>query len=207
MRITEYFIRRPVAGIVLSLLIFLCGLLCVFFLPVRLHPLVYYPIVTVNTNYPGASAITMENSITTPLELSIASIADISYVQSTSTNGSSVINVHFRLGTNIDKAMLNVMNSTARANKYLPQMSQQPIVSKVDSSLYSLLQLSVISPKTPPLELTRMINRVTLPSLLLLKGVGDVYQQGGAQPEILIRLNPLAMLANKVTVADVTRSL
>lgn len=203
MRITEYFIKRPVAAITLNLLILLGGILCAFHLPFRLHPLIVIPSIYVNVDYPGASAKTVESFVTAPLERAISGISNIDYVTSASWIGSSEITVYFDLNENMNTAYLGVLNAVANAQAHLPQNAHPPVVQKNNLSMFSVMTLSVTNTTVSPLDLTNHINNITVPTLQNIQGVGGAFVNSAAKPQVWLMLNPKLMAANNITAEDV----
>ena len=116
------FIDRPVLSTVISIIIVILGVLGLISLPVSQYPEIAPPTVTVAANYQGASAEVVMNSVVIPLEEQINGVEDMTYMTSTSNNdGSAVINIYFKLGTNPDLAAVNVQNRVSRATPLLPQ--------------------------------------------------------------------------------------
>src|SRR5512137_104201 len=130
MLLSDVSIKRPVVALVASILIVLIGLLSFAQLPVREYPLIDSPVVTVSTNYPGASAEVVESKITEPLEKEIASIDGIRVIRSTSAEEYSQISVEFNLSRNIDEAANDVRDRVSRAQGRLPPEVDNVRVSK-----------------------------------------------------------------------------
>src|SRR5579875_748631 len=101
--IANVFIKRPITAIVIAIIITLLGVLSILSLPISQYPDITPPVVTVSANYTGADAQTVEQTVTTPIETQVNGTPGMEYMQSTSTSsGTSSINVTFNLGTNVD---------------------------------------------------------------------------------------------------------
>jgi len=139
MNISELSIRRPVLTFVMNILILLFGYIGFTFLGVRDYPAIDPPIINVSTSYAGANADIIESQITEQLEKTINGIAGIKNISSTSSVGSSNINVEFDLGIDLEAAANDVRDKVSQAQRSLPQdLTSPPVVSK-NSKLGPLL--------------------------------------------------------------------
>ena len=130
MNFTTYFIKHPVISLVLNGMIVLVGALCLSLLSVREYPTITFPTIMVKTTYPNASAELIETSVTNILEDNLAGVAGLDVINSTSQQGSCMIEMHFQLGTNIDHAMTNVRDAVSLARGQLPQQVNEPIIER-----------------------------------------------------------------------------
>ena len=130
MNFTTYFIKHPVISWVLNGMIVLVGALCLSLLSVREYPTITFPTIMVKTTYPNASAELIETSVTNILEDNLAGVAGLDVINSTSQQGSCMIEMHFQLGTNIDQAMTNVRDAVGLARGQLPQQVNEPIIER-----------------------------------------------------------------------------
>src|SRR6195952_1974828 len=121
MNISELSLRRPVLAIVLNIVIIVFGVIGFNFLGVRDYPAIDPPNVSVRTTYSGANADIIETQITEPLEKSINGIAGIKNITSSSSVGSSSINIEFELGTDLEAATNDVRDKVSQASRSLPQ--------------------------------------------------------------------------------------
>src|SRR6201996_2717283 len=122
MNISHFFIKRPVFAGVLSLAIFLIGLIALFNLPVSEYPEVVPPTVVVRAQYPGANPKTIAETVASPLEQSINGVEDSLYMFSQATpDGVMNLTITFKLGTDVDKAQVQVQNRVAQALPKLPE--------------------------------------------------------------------------------------
>ena len=116
-----FFIKRPVFAMVISLLIILAGVISIYLLPVQEYPDVAPPTVVVSATYTGANAYTVEEAVTRPLEDRINGVQGMIYMQSSSTSaGTSSINVYFEPGYDLDIAAVDVQNKVSMATPQLP---------------------------------------------------------------------------------------
>ncbi|MGO2416059.1 MAG: efflux RND transporter permease subunit, partial [Cobetia crustatorum] len=122
MNISSFFIKRPVFAAVLSILIVISGMLSLFQLPISEYPEVVPPTVVVRANYPGANPEVIGSTVATPLEQEITGVESMLYMDSQATaDGNLTLTVTFALGTDLDKAQVQVQNRVARATPRLPQ--------------------------------------------------------------------------------------
>ena len=133
MMISDLAVRRPVFAAVAAIALCVIGLAAFFFLPVRELPDVDPPVVSVSTNYPGASAEVIESRITEPVEQQVAGIQGIERITSSSRDGRSSVNIEFSLDRNIDDAANDVRDRVSRVVGNLPDQADPPEVSKADS--------------------------------------------------------------------------
>ena len=120
--ISKTFIHRPKFAFVISIIISLAGLIAMGLLPVNMYPEITPPQVQISAVYPGASAQVVEESVIRPIEEQVNGVEDMMYIDSSaSNNGSAVITVYFKVGTDGDIAQVNVQNRVALAEPFLPQ--------------------------------------------------------------------------------------
>jgi multidrug efflux pump len=178
MLISELCIRRPVFATVLSLIVVLIGAVSFTKLSVREYPRIDTPVVTVQTNYTGASAEVIETQITKPLEDSIAGIDSVDVITSISRAEQSQITVTFRLEKDADAAAADVRDRVARARAKLPRGVEEPVISKVEADANPIIWLAFSSPSRSALEVSDIANRLVKPRLQVLPGAADVRING-----------------------------
>ena len=134
--ISKTFINRPKFAFVISIVITLAGLIAMSVLPVNMYPEITPPQVQITAIYPGASAQVVEESVIRPIEEQVNGVEDMMYIESSaSNNGSAVITVFFKVGTDGDIAQVNVQNRVALATSSLPsEVTRQGVDVKKQSS-------------------------------------------------------------------------
>ena len=142
MILSDLSVRRPVACVVLSLLIVTVGLLSFRGLPVREFPNIDAPVVSVTTRYPGAAAEVVETQITDPLEEQLSAIDGVRLMRSDSTEERSTITLEFNLGRDVDAAANDVRDRVGRALERLPDEVDPPEVAKADADDDPVIVLS-----------------------------------------------------------------
>lgn len=204
MSFTEFCIKRPVFTTVLSLILIVIGILGFLRVPVRGFPRINSPVISITTNYSGASARIIESQITMPIENDVIGTSGLKYMHSYSRAGSSHVVLYFNLHENIDTALNDVRDRLSKISQQLPEGTDPPIVQKSDPNSVQLMVVSVTNPNMTPMELTDYINRNMLPSLEEQLGVSNIELYNARDFSMKILLNPSKMAAHQVTVNDMT---
>ncbi|HSZ79897.1 MAG TPA: multidrug efflux RND transporter permease subunit [Chthoniobacterales bacterium] len=206
MNISRFFIGRPIFACVLSLLILLLGLIALKFLPVTEYPEVVPPTVIVRATYPGANPKTIAETVSSPLEQVITGVENGIYMSSqATTDGVMTLTVTFKLGTDLDKAQVQVQNRVAQALPKLPTEVQRLGVTTLKSSPDLTMVVHLFSP-TGVYDDIYVRNYATLQVkdvLARLPGVGQVQIFGSGDYAMRIWLNPEKLEARGLTAADV----
>src|SRR3989344_7675083 len=163
MSLTELFIRRAAFTIVLSLIITIVGLISYSHLSVHWIPNINPPIVSIETDYPGASASLIENEITTPLEAGLSGVDGIQTISSHSKQGKSEITITFKLGLNINTAVEDVRSALQLVSDALPKEAKQPIVAKMDPNSEPVLYVAFSDPNRSAKEITDYVKQFIMP--------------------------------------------
>src|SRR6267154_1683470 len=208
MNISELSLRRPVLAFVMSIVLVLFGLIGFKFLGVRDYPAIDPPNVNVQTTYSGANADSVESQITEPLEKSINGIAGIRNISSTSSTGTSRINVEFDLGVDLEAAANDVRDKVSQARGSLPlDLTLPPVVSKADANSDAIISMTVQSSTKNPLQLTEYATNVLVERLQTIKGVSSVQIWGEKKFAMRIWLDPSKLSAYNLTALDVQNAL
>jgi hydrophobe/amphiphile efflux-1 (HAE1) family protein len=205
---SRFFIDRPIFAAVLSVFIVLAGLAAMRVLPVAQYPEIAPPVVTVRAVYPGASAQVLEQTVAAPLENQINGVESMIYMSSTSTSQGVVeIQVTFDIGTDADKAALNVNNRVKQAEPRLPlEVRRQGVTVEKGSSAF-LQVLAFYSPEARYDDVF-ISNYVTMNVLDLLKrvpGTTNVQIFGAKDYAMRIWVQPDRMTQHRLTAADLIR--
>ncbi|MFW5761403.1 MAG: efflux RND transporter permease subunit, partial [Cyclobacteriaceae bacterium] len=147
-------VKRPVLAIVMSIVIIIFGIIGFTYLGVREYPSVDPPIISVSTNYTGASADIIETQISEPLEESINGIAGIKNLTSVSRDGRNTITVEFELEVDLEAAANDVRDRVSRALSNLPPDADPPVVSKQEADNFPIVFLGIESSQRSLLDLT-----------------------------------------------------
>lgn len=208
MNISELSLRRPVLAIVMNILIVVFGLIGFSYLGVRDYPAIDPPNISVRTSYPGANADIIETQITEPLEKAINGIAGIKNITSSSSNGSSNINVEFNLGEDLEAAANDVRDKVSQATRSLPSdLDAPPVVSKADASSDAILSMTVQSNTRNQLEMTEYANNVLVERLQTIPGVSGIQIWGEKRYAMRIWIDPAKLTALNLTANDVQAAL
>lgn len=207
MWLSDTSVKRPVLAMVINLLIITFGLMAFNFLNLREYPDVNPPIVSVDTDYPGASAAIVETRITQIIEDRISGIAGIRSITSRSSNGRSSISIEFSSDRDIDAAANDVRDRVSRVLDNLPDDVDPPEVSKADSDDNVIIWFNLSSDTLNTLELTDYGSRYIEDRFASLDGVARVRLGGGSRYAMRIELNHDAMAARSITVTDIERAL
>jgi multidrug efflux pump len=207
MTLSDLSVRRPVLATVFSLIIIAFGLIAFTRLPLRELPDVDRPVVSVNANYPGASAQVVENQITRVIEDQLSGIDGIDVINSTSRDGRASINIEFTLERDLEDATNDVRNAVSRARGQLPADIDEPIIRKADADADAIIWFSLQSTSLDRMALTDYADRYIVDRLAVLNGVANVQIGGGFRRALRIWLDTNAMAARGITVQDVEGAL
>ena len=143
----DFFIRRPIVAIVISIFIVLLGLNSLRGLSFEQYPFLAPPMIRVTANYPGASSVAVEQSLATPIEQEVNGVESMVYMKSSNTSdGRMQLDVNFQVGTNQDIANVLTQNRVSTANARLPQEVTQQGVTVKKQSPSILMLISLFSP-------------------------------------------------------------
>lgn len=207
MVISDLCIRRPVFATVLSLLLILVGVVSYNRLTVREYPKIDEPVVTVETNYPGASSEIMESQITKVLEESLAGIEGIEVLSSVSRQERSQISIRFKLSRDPDDAAADVRDRVGRIRKLLPQEVDEPIIAKVEADAQPIIYLAFSSSEYSAMEISDYANRYVKDRIQNLQGVSNVTIFGERRMSMRLWLKPERLAAYSLTPADIEDAL
>jgi multidrug efflux pump len=201
----KFFIDRPIFAWVLSLLIMLGGVLAIMHLPVAQYPTVAPPSIAINANYAGASAETVQDTVTSVIEQQMNGIDNLLYMSSSSSaSGQSTVTLYFNSGTDPDIAQVQVQNKLQLAIPNLPQTVQQQGITVVKSTRNFLMffALSSTNKDVSDIALGNFISSSVLDPLRRVTGVGEA-DLFGTQYAMRIWLNPDQLESFNLTANDV----
>ena len=205
----RFFINRPIFAWVIAILIMLTGLLAIKTLPVSQYPAIAPPQITINASYPGASAQTVQDTVTQVVEQKLNGIDNLIFMSSTSdSSGAVAINLTFKAGTDPNIAQVQVQNKLQLATPLLPQIVQKQGVSVVKSTRNFLIFVGLVSEdgSMDRNGLTDYLVSNVQDIVSRLQGVGEL-QVFGSQNAMRIWLDPGKLNNYRMTTGDVTAAL
>jgi hydrophobe/amphiphile efflux-1 (HAE1) family protein len=203
---SRFFIDRPIFAWVLAIVVMLAGALAIRELPVSQYPSIAPPQISINANYPGASAKTLEDTVTQVIEQKLKGLDGLTYMSSTSdSQGNASITLTFVAGTDPDIAQVQVQNKLQAATPLLPQEVQRQGVQVVKSTINFLMVAGFVSEdgKLSQSDISDYVSANIVDPLSRVEGVGEV-QLFGAQYAMRIWLNPTQLTQYGLTPADVS---
>jgi multidrug efflux pump len=201
----RFFIDRPIFAWVIAIIIMLAGILAITQLPVSRYPSIAPPSVTISASYPGASAQSVENSVTQIIEQSMTGLDGLDYLASTSdANGSVSVTLTFKTGTDADIAQVQVQNKLQRATALLPQVVQQQGIGVTKASAGFLQVLGFVSEDGSMSrgDIADYVSSNVVDPLSRVPGVGSVQVFGGKYA-MRIWLDPGKLNTYRMAPADV----
>ncbi|MGH8138857.1 MAG: efflux RND transporter permease subunit, partial [Steroidobacteraceae bacterium] len=210
MKLSNFFIDRPIFAAVLSAFITIGGAIALFKLPISEYPEVVPPSVVVRATYPGGNPKVVADTVAAPLEQQIVGVEDMMYMSSTSTtDGSLYLTVTFRQGADIDRAQVQVQNRVSQALPRLPEEVRNLGVTTIKSSPNLTLVVHLTSPDGR-YDAQYLRNYATLnvrDVLARISGAGDVQLFGGGDYAMRVWLDPQKLAARNLTAGDVVDSI
>src|SRR5665647_1484476 len=175
MVLSDLAVRRPVFALVVAMILCIVGLVSFTRLPLRELPNVDPPVVSISTNYTGASAEVIETRITQPIERQVSGIQGIDRLQSTSRDGRSQIQIQFTLDRNLEEAANDVRDRVSRVISQLPpDLTQAPTVAKANADGDPIMTIMMGSTTMNRMQMTDYIVRYLQPRLATVDGVANV---------------------------------
>ena len=208
MNLSEPFVKRPIATVLLTIGIALAGIGAFFVLPVSPLPQVDYPTISVSASLPGASPETMATSVATPLERRLGVISGVNEMTSSSSTGSARINLQFDLNRKIDSAAREVQAAIAASRVDLPAtLRSNPTYRKANPSDAPVIILALTSKTRTPGQIYDAVSNLVQQKVAQVKGVGDVELGGGSLPAVRVELLPYQLNHYGVSMDDVRAAL
>jgi len=210
MNFSDFFIKRPIFAGVLSIAIFIIGLLAMFKLPIAEYPEVVPPTIVVKATYPGANPKTIAETVASPLEQAINGVEGSLYIFSQATgDGVLTTTVTFKLGTDPDEAQVQVQNRVAQALPKLPEEVRTLGVTTTKQSPDLTMVVHLFSPdgRYDDVYLRNYATLQVKDALARIPGAGDVELFGSGDYAMRIWLNPEKIAARNLTASDVVNAI
>jgi multidrug efflux pump len=210
MDFAQFFVRRPIFAAVLSTIVFLAGALSLRLLPISEYPEVVPPTVVVRATYPGANPQAIAETVAAPLEQSINGVEGLLYTSSQSTaDGLMTMTATFALGTDLDKAQVQVQNRVAQTLPKLPEVTQRLGVTTEKTTPDLTLLVHLLSPddRYDMLYLANYAQLHVRDELARIDGVGDARIFGAGDYAMRVWLDPDKIAALNLTASDVVRAI
>ncbi|MDO9116155.1 MAG: efflux RND transporter permease subunit [Polaromonas sp.] len=208
MNLSEPFVRRPVATVLLTIGLALGGIGAFFVLPVSPLPQVDFPTISVSASLPGASPSTMASSVATPLERRLGTIAGVNEMTSSSGTGSTRISLQFDLNRKIDAAAREVQAAINASRVDLPAtLRSNPTYRKANPAAAPVIILALTSKTRSPGQIYDEVSNLVQQKIAQVPGVGDVELGGGSLPAVRVDLLPFALNRYGVSMEDVRAAL
>ncbi len=204
MNVSAPFIRRPVATILLTVGVALCGLVAFDLLPVAPLPRIDVPAIFVSAQLPGASPEVMAATVATPLERHLGAIADVDDMTSSSSVGSSNIQLTFGVDRDIDGAARDVQAAIVASHTDLPtSLTHNPSYRKLNSASFPVMAIAMTSDVLTQGQIFDAADAVISQRLSQIQGVGGVNVNGSALPAVRVEINPQSLSKYGIGLQDV----
>jgi len=206
----EFFVRRPIVAIVLSIFIVLIGLLALKSVPISQYPEITPPTIKINTSFVGANAVNVEQGVAASIEQKINGVEEMIYMKSTNaSDGNLSLDVSFKVGTNLDNANMLTQNRVSQATPFMPPSVKQFGITTKKSLTFPLLVVSLTSGNTA-YDDRFLANYATInlvDAISRISGVGEVKLLGSSDYAMRIWVKPDIMSKLDITVEDITKAL
>jgi HAE1 family hydrophobic/amphiphilic exporter-1 len=204
--VTGLFVSRPVLAIVLNLLIVVAGVAALSGVEVRELPNIDRPVITVRTNYTGASPETIDKEITAIIEGAVSRTPGVVSIASQSRQGQSQVTIEFDQSADVDVAANDVRDAIGSIAT-LPDDADPPTIVKADANADPIIRVFATSKTLPIQELTRLVNDRIVDRIAAVEGVADVQLNGDRVPQVTVNIDPDALAARNLTVEDLVTAL
>jgi HAE1 family hydrophobic/amphiphilic exporter-1 len=208
MNISELFIKRPVMTTLVMAGALLFGLVAYTRLPVSDLPNVDFPTISVSANLPGANAETMASAVATPLERQFSTIAGLSTMSSSSSQGRTSITLQFDLNRNLDAAAQDVQAAIAASLRRLPaNMPTPPSYRKVNPAASPILYIALTSPTVPLYDLDEYAETMLAEKISTVSGVAQVQVYGSQKYAVRVQLDPSLLASRGIGLDEVQNAI
>ncbi|GGE21147.1 multidrug transporter AcrB [Primorskyibacter flagellatus] len=204
---TGLFVRRPILAFVISSLIVIAGLAGLAGVEIRELPDVDRPVVTVTTNYAGASPETIDQEITARVEGAVGRVSGIRSISSQSRYGRSRVTLEFNDDVDLDVAATDARDAMARIANQLPEDADTPQIIKADANAQPVIRVAVTSASRSPQDLTQIVEDRIEDRLISVDGVADLQVYGNRQPIFRVDIDQRKLAARGLTLGNLRTAL
>lgn len=204
---TALFVKRPVLAIVLSLLIIVAGIAAIFGVEIRELPSVDSPVITVNTDFSGASPETVDREVTAIIESAAGRVAGVKNISSSSSFGRSRVTVDFNDSTDLNVAASDMRDAIARVSRDMPEDADDPRIVKADSDAEAVLRLAVTSDSMSAEQMTLIVEDQILDNFTAIDGVADIRVYGDREQVFRIDVDQSRLASRGLNIADLANAL
>ena len=193
--------------VVLFIAAILAGLISYSSLPIKNFPNISFPLVAVDVTRSGSAPAEMETQITRPIENAMAGIQNVESISSTITQGVSVTDIQFHLGTDLQKATDDVRSKVDQTRNVLPRDIDPPVTQRIEVDDQPIITYAVVAPAMSTVDVSWFIDNTIARTLQAEEGVSQIFRTGGLDREINVLVDPVRLAANGVTASQVNDTL
>jgi HAE1 family hydrophobic/amphiphilic exporter-1 len=204
---TALFVRRPILAFVLSALIVLAGLAGLFGAEIRELPDVDRPVITVTTDFSGASPETIDREITAQIEGAAGRVAGVKAISSNSRFGRSRVTIEFGDDADLDVAATDMRDAIARIQNSLPDGAEDPRIVKADANADAVMRIAVTSDRRSAQELTQYVEETIEDRLISVPGVADLQIYGDRESVYRIDIDQMQLASRGLSLSDIRNTL
>ncbi|HGY54957.1 MAG TPA: efflux RND transporter permease subunit [Caldithrix abyssi] len=206
MNLPKLFVDRPVTTIMVFLGILAIGIVSVSKLPIDLFPEIENPVISVLTQYPGASAKDVETNVTKKIESWLSTVNELDKITSTSIDNMSIVQCQFKWGANLDEAANDIRNLLEMSKREMPADAEPPFIFKFGSNMFPILVYGITAEESYE-GLNKLIEKKIADPLKRLPGVGAVLPMGAPIRQILVKIDPAKLEAYNLSIERLAGSL
>ncbi|MFZ7101488.1 MAG: efflux RND transporter permease subunit [Peptococcaceae bacterium] len=206
MRLSDLAVKRPVAILMIVLVVLLLGGVSLTRLAVDLFPELNLPVAVTVINYEGVGPEEIEQIITKPIEGQLSTLTGIDSISSRSSQGTSLVITQFKWGTNMDQTLIDLRDKVNQIKSYLPDEVSEPMIMKIDINATPVVDLGVTGEQDLD-QLKKIVEDKIQPRLERIPGVASVQISGGKTREIQVEMDPYKLQAYDLTLNDITTAI
>jgi len=187
MNISSLAVKRPVTTVMLVLIVVLLGMVSATRIPIDLYPNIEIPVAIVSTSYPNVAPEEIETLVTRPIEEAVGTVSNLDVIQSITTEGTSIVIVQFKFGTDMDFAALDMREKVDLVSGFLPAGASDPMVMQIDINAQAIIQMSLSGADVATLQ--SYADDIIKPAIERVEGVASVDVSGGYDNYVSIKVD------------------